>query len=151
ADRGGEGRERFLRESLSRLGPARDQPLDLDLADRRSTWNGLGAGKERGEPAAESLLAGHAPPRLLRNSRASARYASAPLDLTSYASAGFPKDGASARRTLLGITVSNTFFPRCLRMSSVTCRDRLVRSSYIVKTIPSKRTAGLNALRIRSI
>ena len=43
-----------------------------------------------------------------------------------------PNDGASPNRTFLGITVSNTFSPRWLRMSSTTCLARLVRSSYMV-------------------
>jgi hypothetical protein len=56
---------------------------------------------------------------------------------------GFPWLGASASRTFLGIIVSNTCDPKKLRRSEATCFDSVVRSSYIVKRIPSIASDGL--------
>jgi hypothetical protein len=57
--------------------------------------------------------------------------------------------GASASRTFLGITVSNTCPPKKLRRSAATCLDSVVRSSYIVRRMPSTARAGLIVRRMR--
>src|ERR1041385_823511 len=46
------------------------------------------------------------------SSLATAMYACAPTDATSYRIIGLPKLGASAKRTFLGTTASNTFGPK---------------------------------------
>ncbi len=58
--------------------------------------------------------------------------------------------GASARRTLRGITVVKRRSLKYSRRVSVTCWARFVRSSYIVRSTPSMITSGLNAARTRS-
>jgi hypothetical protein len=57
--------------------------------------------------------------------------------------------GASAKRTFLGITLSNTCAPKKLLRSAATCLDRVVRSSYIVRRIPSIASDGLIVRRSR--
>jgi len=69
----------------------------------------------------------------------------------SYRVIGFPKLGASPRRTLRGIMVRYTCSPKKWRASSATCTDRLRRLSNIVRRIPSIRRSALKAWRIRSI
>jgi hypothetical protein len=58
--------------------------------------------------------------------------------------------GASASRTFLGITLSKTCAPKKLLRSAATCFDRVVRSSYIVRRIPSIASDGLIARRRRA-
>jgi len=62
---------------------------------------------------------------------------------------GIPWLGASARRTFLGITLSNTWEPKKLRRSAATCFERVVRSSYMVRRIPSIARDGLIVWRMR--
>src|SRR6266571_3556977 len=47
---------------------------------------------------------------------------------------GFPKLGASARRTLRGIKLLKIWVPKKLRRSVATCRESVVRSSYTVES-----------------
>ena len=63
---------------------------------------------------------------------------------------GMPWLGASARRTFLGITLSNTCAPKKLRRSAATCLESVVRSSYIVNRMPSIARDGLMERRSRA-
>jgi len=69
----------------------------------------------------------------------------------SYAMIGFPNEGASARRMLLGMTVRNAFFPKWARMSSATWRERFVLSSYMVRSTPPISSIGFRVIFTRSI
>src|ERR1700724_2045245 len=62
---------------------------------------------------------------------------------------GLPKLGASANLTLRAITAWNTCVPKKLLKSVATCRDSVVRSSNIVRRIPSISKLEFNVLRIR--
>ena len=84
-DRLGEVGQGRLGEVPPGLEPGRPQEADLRLPGRCSTWNIVLPGQEGREPSTErGLLAErHFASRRFRNSRARARYASAPFDLMS--------------------------------------------------------------------
>ena len=48
---------------------------------------------------------------------------------------GWPKEGASESRTVLGMMVSQASSGKCARTSLATSVERLVRESYIVSTM----------------
>ena len=52
--------------------------------------------------------------------------------------------GASARRTLRGTRVRNTVSPKCWVSSLLTALARLLRTSYMVRMMPSISSAGLS-------
>jgi hypothetical protein len=62
---------------------------------------------------------------------------------------GIPWLGASASRTFRGITLSNTWEPKKPLRSAATCFESVVRSSYMVKSMPSITSAGLIVRRRR--
>ena len=54
--------------------------------------------------------------------------------------------GASARRMLRGMVVLRSLSPKKPRRLSVTCWERLVRSSYMVSRTPSRASVGVEGL-----
>ena len=72
-----------------------------------------------------------------KNSSVNAKYAFAPEHLVSCSMIGTPWLGASARRMFLGITVSNTRFPKNFLISFEICLEMIARLSLIVRTTPS--------------
>ena len=67
--------------------------------------------------------------------------------LGAYRAMGNPKLGASLSRTFLGTIVLYTRSPKKDLTSCATCRDRLVRGSYIVSKTPPTLSAGLSSSR----
>src|SRR5690606_27342206 len=127
-------------EGVSRLLGIRGEEVEIDLVwhvpgRRRGGWRLGGRLGDQGTEAAAQCWStiglcshgqlvstvggagGAGTGRLRRRSScASATYASAPLDLGSYRMAGRPWLGASARRTLRGMTVSNTLASKNCRI-----------------------------------
>ena len=81
-------------------------------------------------------------PSFARSSAASAAYATAPVESGAYREIGNPWLGASANRTLRGMTVSKTRSPRYRRASAATSADSFVRASYMVSATPFRTSSG---------
>ena len=58
-----------------------------------------------------------------------------------------PCEGASARRTLRGITVRYSLSPKCFSSSAATFCASVLRGSYMVRSRPSISSRGLRFSR----